>query len=232
MQEFSLFSLKQGLHIMVFLHTKDPLLFSFSETTKHFLHKLERGLLSFSHNVVAKSYLNILSWFDMLSLLTNTMGFFSELNEREKGNLHCLSGNSNSKHYCQKKKHFWQNLFMYGGKSSFQRQAQDEPCFSELFLGDQHMRLGNWGRCRIPGMGWNEDDIPWTAWVSWLIQLILVEAGKAHDVMSAFKYVIFCRIQSREFREMLLIFQCASFYMKYTSCVCKVHFQELVEFWG
>jgi len=127
--------------------------FSFSEITKHFLHKLERVLLSFSHNVVAKSYLNVLSWFDMLSLLTNTMAFFSELNGREKENLHCLSGNSNCKHYCQKKKHFRQDLFMYGGKSSIQRQARDEPWFSELFLGDQRMYLGNCGRCRIAGMG-------------------------------------------------------------------------------
>lgn len=91
---------------MVFLTQKKPLLFSFSELTKHFLHNLERGLLSFSHNVVAKSYLNILSWFDMLSLLTNTMGFFSELKGREKENLHCLSGKLNNKHYCQKKKDF------------------------------------------------------------------------------------------------------------------------------
>lgn len=59
MQELSF--LTEELHITVFLHTKDPLLFLFSEITKLFLHKLERGLLSFSHNVVAKSYSNILS---------------------------------------------------------------------------------------------------------------------------------------------------------------------------
>lgn len=160
MQELSLFSFKQGLHIMVVLHTKDPLLFSFSEITKHFLHKLQRELLSFTHNVVAKSYLNILSWFDMLSLLTSTMEvFFSELNGREKKNLHCLSGNSDSNHYCQKKKHFWQHLFMHGGKSSFQRQAK--PGFTELFLGDEHVCLGNRGRCRIAGMSRNENDRPW-----------------------------------------------------------------------
>lgn len=61
---------------------------------------------------------------------------------------------------------------------------------------------------------------------------VLVEAGKVPDIMSAFKYVIFCRIQCREFREMLLILQCTSFPMKYTSCVCKVHFQEFAEFRG
>lgn len=75
----------------------------------------------------------------MLSLLTNTMGGFCELNGREKENLHCLSGNSNSKPYCQKKKHFGQDLFMYGGKNRFQRQSQDKLCFLELFHGDQHM---------------------------------------------------------------------------------------------
>lgn len=103
---------------------------------------------------------------------------------------------------------------------------------SELFVRDQHICLGKWWRCRIPEMGWNQNDRPWMAWVSWMKQCILVRAGKAQDVKIVFKYVISCRIQCRKFREMLLIFQCTSFYMKYTFCVCKAHFQELTEFWG
>lgn len=80
--------LNKDFILCVLLSTKDPLLFLFSEITKHFfLHKLERRFFSASHNAVAKSYLNILSWFDMLSLLTSTIGFLSELNGKGKSSL-------------------------------------------------------------------------------------------------------------------------------------------------
>ena len=112
------------------------------------MHKLQGILLSCSHIVMAKSYLTFYLGLICFHCTLKQCLFFS-VNWREKEN---LIKQTNSKDFCLNKILFWQDMCVYGGTSSFQKQAHGDLCISVLFVEDQHMCLGNWQRCRIPRM--------------------------------------------------------------------------------